>query len=139
MAALDKEFPEGVKVKGDPQISKATVRVSKGNLSATIPEANSFKPHRQIINLKLDFGTTLPAGQRVRFNPAITLRLRYTPDDLQRATAAQKTAPEFYYWDNNQWVRFANAQPVTDNTPGFAGAVEVTITDFPSDPPIGVS
>ena len=138
MPAVDKEFPEGVKVTADPQTSGATVRASKGDLPATIPVSGGFKPYRLIINLKLDTGATPAPGQRVRFAPPVTFRLRYRADDLQRATSAGKAAPEFYYWDNNQWVGFANPQPAVDTTPGFVGAVEVKISDWPGDPPIGI-
>ncbi len=138
MPAVDKEFTEGVKVTADAQSSGATVRVSKGVLPATIPQSGGFKPYRQVINLKLDTGTTPAPGQRVRFDPPVTLRLRYRADDLQRATNAGKALPVFYYWDNNQWVGFANPQPVLDTTPGFVGAVEVKISDWPGDPPVGV-
>ena len=138
MPAADKEFTEGVKVNADHQTNGATVRIGKGNLPASLPaDSKGFRPRRGIINLKLDLGTTPASGTRLTFSPPVTVRLRYKQDDLSHATGAGKTVPDFYYLDGNQWVLFANAQPVTDTTPGFAGAVEVKISDWPGDPPIG--
>ena len=138
MPAANKEFPEGVKVDAEHQANNKTVRIDKGTLPAPLPsDSNGFKPRRGIINLKLDLGTTLAAGNRVNFAPPVTVRLRYKQDDLNHATGAGKTRPDFYYLDGNTWVPFSNAQPVTDSTPGFVGAVEVKISDWPGDPPIG--
>lgn len=139
MPAADQQFTEGVKIHADHQTNGATVRIGKGDLPTSLPaDSKGFKPRRGIVNLKLDHGTTPAPGARLTFSPPVTVRLRYTQGDLQHATNAGRTTPDFYYLDDNQWVLFANAQPVTDATPGFAGAVEVKISDWPGDPPIGI-
>jgi hypothetical protein len=83
------------------------VRVAKlplGTLDEVRLKQEDFQPGRLVINFQVENVAT--GGMMQKFKTPVELRVKYTPEDVERAKKAGKPL-ELAYWFNNRWIRFA--------------------------------
>ncbi len=83
-----------------------------------------------------------PDALVIAFNPALTLRMAYSLEDLQRAKEFKLEYPVFGFWDGCKWVLFTREkhalsyEPSQNPTTEIAGYAIVQLTAW-NDPSIG--
>jgi hypothetical protein len=93
-----------------------------------------FTPRRPVIHLRLE-DADQPGVEVRHFDPAITLRVRYTPKDLKDAGDAGLVLG---YWDGAQWIKFKEKHQfrLEPNEPAGSGGFGVVVLSDWVDPPL---
>jgi hypothetical protein len=127
--------PTEVSVSIPPQATGKQL-VAKGRpFSLKGLEGGEFEPFRPVIHLRLEEAD--PPGQEVtQFDPAITIRVRYTAKDYKDAG---EKGLILGYWDGSQWIRFKEKHHFKlehiGKDPSSGGFGVVVLSDW-VDPPV---
>jgi hypothetical protein len=135
----DYQFSNGDVVVTVPEKATGMLRaVSKPIGSPNMnPTGGDFQPVRVVINIVLE-EESRPGVFLTDLNQSVTIRIRYSPADLNEAARSRKPLA-LGFWDGQRWVRFDrtkhqfNLQSDPDVSRG--GFATVTITRW-GDPPI---
>lgn len=94
-----------------------------------------FTPFRPVIHLRLEEADH-PGREVTHYDPAITLRVRYTPKDVKDAGDRD---PVLGYWDGSKWVKFKEKHQfrLEADGPGQSGGFGVVVLSDWVDPPLG--
>jgi hypothetical protein len=130
------EAPDKVEVEVSvPEQKKDRQLVVKGKPFTSLDEftGGEFTPFRPVIRLRLEEATK-PGVEVTHFDPAITIRVRYTPKDLKDAG---NKGLVLGYWDG-QWIRFKEKHQfrLEPNEPAGAGGFGVVVLSDWVDPPL---
>jgi hypothetical protein len=97
-------------------------------------------PHHVLLNVVVARHDN-PDALVIQFNPALTLRMAYSMEDLERARGFKLDYPVFGFWDGCKWVLFTKEkhglsyEPNASPTPEVAGYAVVRLTAW-NDPSI---
>lgn len=93
-----------------------------------------FTPFRPVIQLRLE-DSDAPGREVTQFDPAITLRVRYTPKDVQDAAGRDLVLG---YWDGAKWIKFKEKHhfKLEEAGPGQSGGFGVVVLSSWIDPPL---
>lgn len=93
-----------------------------------------FAPFRPVMHLRLE-NADRPGEEVSQFEPAITLRVRYTAKDVRDAGDRD---PVLGFWDGAKWVKFKEKHQfhLEASGPGQAGGFGVVVLSNWIDPPL---
>lgn len=119
-----------------PQAEPISVRrLPKGTLRNKPPEAGIFHPIRLVLNFEL-IARRDPWQPLEKFDPPITIRVRYTREDFEKAHGELKLG----YWDGEKWTVFTHSKHhfhlIPDKKPADGGTGEVVVASW-IDPALG--